>query len=75
MIGILYLENNLLAQAFTPGRLQVLSILATQAAISLEHAQIYETLEQRVGERTSNWTRRAFAPKRRPRPSRCSWRP
>jgi predicted ATPase/signal transduction histidine kinase/CheY-like chemotaxis protein len=52
LIGILYLENNLLAQAFTPGRLQVLSILATQAAISLEHAQIYETLEQRVGERT-----------------------
>ncbi|MDH4761909.1 response regulator [Pseudomonas sp. CBMAI 2609] len=52
LIGILYLENNLLAQAFTPGRLQVLGILATQAAISLEHAQIYETLEQRVGERT-----------------------
>jgi len=52
LIGILYLENNLLAQAFTPGRLQVLSILATQAAISLEHAQIYETLEQRVAERT-----------------------
>ncbi|WP_295460966.1 response regulator [uncultured Pseudomonas sp.] len=52
LIGVLYLENNLLAQAFTPGRLQVLSILATQAAISLEHAQIYETLEQRVAERT-----------------------
>ncbi|KTT28231.1 ATPase [Pseudomonas oryzihabitans] len=52
LIGILYLENNLLAQAFTPGRLQVLSILATQAAISLEHAQIYETLEHRVAERT-----------------------
>ncbi|WP_058791565.1 response regulator [Pseudomonas oryzihabitans] len=52
LIGILYLENNLLAQAFTPGRLQVLGILATQAAISLEHAQIYETLEQRVDERT-----------------------
>ena len=52
LIGVLYLENNLLAQAFTPGRLQVLNILATQAAISLEHAQIYETLEQRVAERT-----------------------
>ncbi|TWI52505.1 putative ATPase [Pseudomonas duriflava] len=53
LIGVLYLENNLLPYAFTPARLQALNILAAQAAISLEHAMLYETLEQRVAERTA----------------------
>jgi len=38
VVGLLYLENNLLAGAFTPGRLAALELLATQAAISLENA-------------------------------------
>ncbi|WP_437922570.1 AAA family ATPase [Sorangium sp. So ce291] len=38
--GMLYLENNLLAGAFTPDRLTGLSLLATQAAISLENARL-----------------------------------
>ncbi|WP_437747623.1 AAA family ATPase [Sorangium sp. So ce1504] len=38
--GILYLENNLLAGAFTQERLSALSLLATQAAISLENARL-----------------------------------
>ncbi len=38
MVGLLYLENNLLAGAFTPERLAALELLATQAAISLENA-------------------------------------
>ncbi|MFZ6178899.1 AAA family ATPase [Nannocystis pusilla] len=38
--GLLYLENNLLAGAFTPERLAALSLLATQAAISLDNAQL-----------------------------------
>ncbi|XXX82648.1 ATP-binding sensor histidine kinase [Sorangium sp. So ce134] len=38
--GLLYLENNLLAGAFTPDRLTSLSLLATQAAISLENARL-----------------------------------
>ncbi|WP_437539212.1 ATP-binding sensor histidine kinase [Sorangium sp. So ce726] len=38
--GILYLENNLLAGAFTQDRLTALSLLATQAAISLENARL-----------------------------------
>lgn len=50
--GILYLENNLTAGAFTPERTRVLQLLATQAAISLENAVLYETLEQRVESRT-----------------------
>ncbi|MFB2917686.1 AAA family ATPase [Aerosakkonema funiforme] len=43
-IGILYLENNLATGAFTPARLEVLKILSSQAAISLENARLYQTL-------------------------------
>jgi PAS domain S-box-containing protein len=59
LIGILYLENNLTVDAFTPDRLSVLNLLCAQAAISLENAQLYEelenysrTLEAKVNERT-----------------------
>ncbi|WP_437821909.1 sensor histidine kinase [Sorangium sp. So ce1078] len=38
VVGLLYLENDLLAGTFTPDRLLALSLLATQAAISLENA-------------------------------------
>ncbi|MBD3563323.1 GAF domain-containing sensor histidine kinase, partial [Planktothrix sp. FACHB-1355] len=44
-IGILYLENNLTAGAFTPGRLEVIKILSSQAAISLKNAMLYNNLE------------------------------
>lgn len=45
LIGILYLENNQCAQAFTSDRLEVLNILTSQAAISLEKARLYNNLE------------------------------
>ncbi|MGK4008697.1 AAA family ATPase [Sorangium sp. So ce1036] len=38
--GLLYLENTLLAGAFPPERLTTLSLLAAQAAISLENARL-----------------------------------
>ena len=44
LVGILYLENNLAAGVFTPGHLEVLKVLGSQAAISLENARLYETL-------------------------------
>jgi PAS domain S-box-containing protein len=44
LIGVVYLENNLTPRAFTPGRLAVLELLASQAAISLENARLYEAL-------------------------------
>lgn len=53
LIGILYLENNLTTNTFTPDRLKVLNVLSAQAAISLENAQLYRTLEQKVEERTA----------------------
>lgn len=40
--GILYLENNLTTNAFTKERLEVLGTIATQAAISLENARLFE---------------------------------
>jgi signal transduction histidine kinase len=52
LVGVLYLENNLVADAFTPERCEVLELLAAQAAISLENARLYDTLESRVRERT-----------------------
>ncbi|KPA17494.1 multi-sensor signal transduction multi-kinase [Candidatus Magnetomorum sp. HK-1] len=52
LIGMIYLENNLITGAFTPARLQVLTILSSQAAISLENSYLYESLEQKVAERT-----------------------
>jgi serine phosphatase RsbU (regulator of sigma subunit) len=44
LVGVLYLENNLAAGVFTPGHLEVLKVLGSQAAISLENARLYETL-------------------------------
>ncbi len=51
--GILYVENNLTIDAFTPERLEVLQLLSVQAAIALENARLYHQLEQRVQERTA----------------------
>ena len=39
LLGLLYLENNLVAGAFTGKQLELLDLLAQQAAISLENAQ------------------------------------
>ncbi|MEH1786604.1 MAG: AAA family ATPase [Nostoc sp.] len=52
LIGIVYLENNLTTGAFTPERMEVLNLLSSQAAISIENATLYNTLEEKVAERT-----------------------
>ncbi|MEH2285311.1 MAG: AAA family ATPase [Nostoc sp.] len=41
LLGILYLENNLATGAFTSDRVDLLNLLCTQAAISLENARLY----------------------------------
>ncbi len=56
LVAILYLENNLTTGAFTPDRCKVLELLCAQAAISLENARLYETLDSRVKERTAELT-------------------
>ena len=52
LVAILYLENNLTADAFTPDRLEILRLLSAQAAVSLENAILYASLEQKVAQRT-----------------------
>jgi PAS domain S-box-containing protein len=47
LTGVLYLENNQASHAFTPGRISVLELLASQAAISLENARLYSDLQER----------------------------
>lgn len=49
--GLLYLENNLLAGVFTADKLEVLELMASQAAISLENARLYEGLRREYSER------------------------
>jgi diguanylate cyclase (GGDEF)-like protein len=40
--GILYMENNLSENAFTPERLEILRSFSVQAAISIENARLFE---------------------------------
>jgi PAS domain S-box-containing protein len=49
LLGTLYLENNLTAHAFTPARMAILKLLASEAAISLENARLYRDLAEREG--------------------------
>src|ERR1700693_4813534 len=46
-VGLLYLENNLTPHVFTPTRIAVLKLVASQAAISLENTRLYRDLEKR----------------------------
>ncbi len=42
LIGVIYLENTLSPGAFTANRIEVLNILASQAAISIENSKLIE---------------------------------
>ena len=50
LVGVLYFENSQVPQVFTPMRHAVLELLASQAAISLQNADLYARLEQEVAE-------------------------
>jgi signal transduction histidine kinase/ActR/RegA family two-component response regulator len=43
-VGVVYMENDLSAGAFTPSRAFVVELLAGQAAVSLENARLYADL-------------------------------
>jgi PAS domain S-box-containing protein len=47
LIALLYLENNLAANVFTPARIAMLNVLVSAAAISLENSLLYRELQQR----------------------------
>ena len=47
LLGMLYLENNLAPHVFTPARMAILRLLASEAAISMENARLYRDLAER----------------------------
>ena len=47
LLGMLYLENNLTPHAFTPSRVAILKLVASEAAISMENARLYRDLADR----------------------------
>lgn len=51
LCGILYLENNLLAGTFTAQRQDLVQVLTSQAAISLEHARLYAEMKAQLAQR------------------------
>ena len=52
-IAAVYLENSLVAGAFTPARVELLRLLAAQAAISLRNAELYAGLEASLAEQVT----------------------
>ena len=50
LIGILYLENNLAENNFTSERLEVLKLISTQVAISIENALLRQQEQEQVFE-------------------------
>lgn len=62
LVGVLYLENNLSANIFTKDRLLVLQLLASQAAISIENAELFLSAQgaQESSRRVSEELRQSF---------------
>ncbi len=47
LAGVVYVENNLAPGAFTPTRMALLKLLASEAAISIENARLYRAVHER----------------------------
>src|SRR6185369_14511945 len=52
LIGVLYLENNLATGVFSRERVEMVRLMAGQAAIAIENARLYQDLDERVKART-----------------------
>ncbi|GAA0181062.1 AAA family ATPase [Clostridium sediminicola] len=52
LVGIIYLENRIFSGAFTSKQIEIIKMISTQIAISLENARLYSNLEEKVKERT-----------------------
>ncbi|WP_437990518.1 AAA family ATPase [Sorangium sp. So ce145] len=53
VVGVLYLEHRDVPSAFPPARVELLSVLASQAAIAVENAVLYRDQEVKIQERTA----------------------
>ncbi|WP_226587116.1 GAF domain-containing protein [Microseira wollei] len=51
LIGLFYLENNLVSGALTQNRLEIVKVLSSQSAVSIENALLYCTLEDNINKR------------------------
>jgi PAS domain S-box-containing protein len=58
-IGIVYLENNLVTDAFTKDRLQIIQILTSQAAIAIENAKLFAREQEKSQQLTESLTQLA----------------
>jgi PAS domain S-box-containing protein len=63
-LGVIYLDNNLTAGAFTPVRVSVMELLSAQIAISLANAQYVAQLKQETASRKAAEERLAEEKKR-----------
>jgi diguanylate cyclase (GGDEF)-like protein/PAS domain S-box-containing protein len=52
LIGVLYLENNQVSGAFSPDRVELLGMLSSQVAISIQNALLYASLTTEIAEHT-----------------------
>lgn len=50
LIGVLYLENKILLEAFTQARLELLKLLASLSAIAVENARLFSYVQRRTEE-------------------------
>ncbi len=60
LLGLVYLENNLIPNAFTADRITVLSLLGSQAAISIENASLLSKERQARANSEAAGLRSAF---------------
>lgn len=61
VIGLFYLENNLVSGIFTQERLYILQLLASQIAISLDNALQYQNLQSIIDKHTWELTEKNIA--------------
>ncbi|WP_443127565.1 AAA family ATPase [Gracilibacillus sp. D59] len=53
LVAVLYMENNKSTHVFTRERLNFLTLIASQAAVSIANAYLYADLEEKVSKRTA----------------------
>ncbi|HSH05805.1 MAG TPA: AAA family ATPase [Anaerolineae bacterium] len=53
VVGVLYLENTLTTGAFPAERIEVLNLLSSQAAISIENASLYDELSDSLAQQVA----------------------
>jgi predicted ATPase/transcriptional regulator with GAF, ATPase, and Fis domain len=51
LIGVIYLENNLVTGAFTSDRINLLQLVCAEAAISIENARFYDEMKEEAAQR------------------------